>query len=131
MPLSKLQQISALGSVFIVTVALAEAIHQAGGTPVFFILAPPIIALLTAFFIFNKVGTRTEAHSTNEQFSSDRIYMATAWLCVFFGIILMITESLMSYLWCDFSLQMEDILLALGAMWALAEEVRLYRARRE
>lgn len=58
----------------------------------------------------------------------DGIFRITcAWLCVSLGVVLMVLEAALRVSRLDFSLYMEDILLGAGAVWALTEEVRLYR----
>ena len=85
-----------------------------------------IITLLAKLFIRKKVNA--------QNFDGDeRDYMCAAWLCAGFGVVLILVEGLFEVPrvlgWKTYEVQFvfEDLLLGLGALCALAEEVRLFR----
>lgn len=116
-----------LGSGTFTVIALAQAIYAGlvtnGPKPrdVALVTAVSIASVwLAAFVIRRRVSTAN--------FDGDeREYMCAAWLCIGFGVVLMLVEGALELTDSPVQFLFEDPLLGIGAVYALMEEVRLFK----
>ncbi len=123
-----------LGACGIVVIALTEAIHvvriAVTGNPVSG--AGAVIVSIVVAVVLTVAGTCVlrKVISTAHYDGDERDYMIAAWLCGLFGVLLIVVESafeLPALRHWKVRFIFEELLLGVAALFALAEEVRLFR----
>ena len=88
-----------------------------------------VIAIIAAIVLLSVAEHVIRNQISTEQLDGDeREYLAAAWVCMLLGVTLIALEGVLEFImpsirWFHF----EDLLLGIGALGALAEEVRLNR----
>ena len=119
-----------LGSCIIVGIALVDAIYV---MLVSFLelerFKAGVLAVCAAIILLSIAEHRIRRRISTEELDGDeREYLAAAWVCMLLGVILIGLEGALEFYDSDIRwFLFEDLVLGVGALAALAEEVRLNR----
>ncbi len=88
------------------------------------LLSAVVLVAVAEFVILKQV-------SATKSYSDEREYICAAWLCVGYGVILMLVEGLLEPTNHKVQFLFEEPLLGIGATFALLEEGRLFKRTSE